>query len=124
MVQMGVPMLLDERHLAQGFRRSEEPGKIVSYAGIAVHFYESVAVLGHEAPELRSLLCAAHHPMLAFNHENDAVLSNRDQPRLIPQRELPVRSAVRAPGFCVLRRGQGLPPAVQCYLFTPGPRSS
>jgi hypothetical protein len=34
----------------------------------ADHFHESVAVLGHEAPEHRSLLCAAHHPMLAFNH--------------------------------------------------------
>ena len=65
---VGVPMLLDARHLAQGFLRSEEPGKVFPYAGIAVHFYESVAVLGHEAPEHRSLLCAAHHPMLAFNH--------------------------------------------------------
>jgi len=69
MVQIrGVPMLLDARHLAQGFLRSEEPGKVFPYAGIAVHFYESVAVLGHETPEHRSLLCAAHHPMLAFNH--------------------------------------------------------
>jgi len=65
---VGVPMLLDARHLAQGFLRSEEPGIVFPYAGIAVHFYESVAVLGHEAPERRSLLCAAHHPMLAFNH--------------------------------------------------------
>jgi len=67
-----VPMLLDVRHLAQGFLRSEEPGKVLPYAGIAVHFYESVAVLGHEAPEHRSLLCAAHHPMLAFNHAKTA----------------------------------------------------
>ena len=59
-------MLLDARHLSQGFLRSEEPGKVF-YAGIAVHFYEAVAVLGHEAPEHRSLLCATHHPMLAFN---------------------------------------------------------
>jgi hypothetical protein len=60
-------MLLDAHHLAQGFLRSEEPGEVFSYGRIAVHFYESVAVLGHEAPEHRSLLCAAHHPMLAFN---------------------------------------------------------
>ena len=72
---VGVPMLLDARHLAQGFLRSEEPGKVFPYAGIAVHFYESVAVLGHEAPEHRSLLCAAHHPMLAFNHANAMTLS-------------------------------------------------
>jgi hypothetical protein len=65
---VGVPMLLDARHLAQGFLRSEEPGKVFPYAGIAVHFYESVAVLGHEAPKHRWLLCAAHHPLLAFNH--------------------------------------------------------
>jgi hypothetical protein len=65
---VGIPMLLDARHLVQGLLRSEEPGKVFPYAGIAVHFYESVAVLGHEAPEHRSLLCAAHHPMLAFNH--------------------------------------------------------
>jgi hypothetical protein len=43
-------MLLDARHLAQGFLWSEEPGKVFPYAGIAVYFYESVAVLGHEAP--------------------------------------------------------------------------
>jgi hypothetical protein len=61
-------MLLDARHLAQGFLWSEEPGKVFPYAGIAVYSYESVAVLGHEAPEHRSLLCAAHHPTLAFNH--------------------------------------------------------
>jgi hypothetical protein len=60
-------MLLDARHPAQGFLWSQEPGKVFPYAGIAVHFYESVAVLGHEAPEHRSLRCAAHHPMLAFN---------------------------------------------------------
>jgi hypothetical protein len=65
---VGVPMLLDARHLAQGFLRSEAPRKVSPYAGIAVHFYESVAVLGHESPEHRSLLCAAHHTMLAFNH--------------------------------------------------------
>ncbi len=64
---VGVPMLLDVRHLAVGFLRSKEPGKVFPYAEIAVHFYESVAVLGHEAPKHRSLLCAAHHPMLAFN---------------------------------------------------------
>jgi hypothetical protein len=64
---VGAPMLLDARQLAHGFLRNEEPGKVVPYAGIAVHFYEFIAVLGHEAPEHRSLLCAAHHPMLAFN---------------------------------------------------------
>ena len=64
---VGVPMLLDARHLAQGFLRSEEPGEVFPYSGIAVHFYESVAVLGHEAPEHRSLPYAAHHPMLASN---------------------------------------------------------
>src|SRR5271166_5730640 len=41
---------------------------IVPLYGLAAHFYESVAVLGHEAPEHRSRLCVAHHPMLAFNH--------------------------------------------------------
>lgn len=40
------------------------PGKYFLYAGIAVHFYESIAVLGHEAPEHGSLLYAVHGPML------------------------------------------------------------
>jgi hypothetical protein len=44
---VGVPVLLNARHLAQGFLRSKEPGKVFPYAVIAVHFYESVAVLGH-----------------------------------------------------------------------------
>jgi hypothetical protein len=62
-----VLMLLDSGHLIQGFLRSEEPGKVFPYGGIAVHFYVSVAVLGHEAPQKRLLLCTAHHPMLASN---------------------------------------------------------
>jgi hypothetical protein len=70
-------MLLDARHLAPGFLRSEQPGKVFPYAGIAVHFYESVAVLWHEAPEHRWLLCTAHHHMLAFNPANGVVTINR-----------------------------------------------
>jgi hypothetical protein len=65
-------MLIDLRHLAVGFLRSKEPGKVFPYAKIAVHFYESVTVLGHEAPKHRSLLCAAHHPKLAFQSRKTA----------------------------------------------------
>jgi hypothetical protein len=44
-------LLLDLRHLAVGFLRSKKPEKAFPYAEIAVHFYESVAVLGHEVPK-------------------------------------------------------------------------
>jgi hypothetical protein len=65
-------MLLDVRHLAVGFLGSKEPGKVFPYAEIAVHFYESVAVLGHQAPKHPSLLCAAHYPKLAFQSRKTA----------------------------------------------------
>jgi hypothetical protein len=65
-------MLLNARHLIVGFLWSEKCGKVFPNAGIAVHFYESIAVFGHEAPEHRSLLCAAHHSMLAFNRAKTA----------------------------------------------------
>ena len=49
-------MLLNARHLIAGFLWSEKCGKVFPNAGIAVHFYESIAIFGYEASEHRSLL--------------------------------------------------------------------
>ena len=64
---VGVPMLLMRLISPKDSSGVRSPGNYFLSPGSRLIWDESVAVLEHEAAEHRSLLFAAHHPMLASN---------------------------------------------------------